>query len=52
MKKAEKTYFNKRKHLKKVVGSIEKPRLSLSHKHIYGQIIDDQTGHTLRLVQR
>ena len=51
MRKTQKKLYvqQKKRYLKKVVGSIEKPRLSVfrSHKHIYGQIIDDQTGHTL-----
>ncbi|MFP4199892.1 MAG: 50S ribosomal protein L18 [Clostridia bacterium] len=42
----------RRRHLrvrKKVSGTAEKPRLSVfrSLKHIYGQLIDDATGHTL-----
>lgn len=34
---------------KKVMGSAERPRLSVyrSNKYIYAQIIDDSTGHTL-----
>jgi large subunit ribosomal protein L18 len=34
---------------KNVEGNAERPRLSVyrSEKHIYGQIIDDLTGHTL-----
>ena len=34
---------------KKVVGTAERPRLAVyrSLKHIYAQIIDDATGHTL-----
>ena len=51
MRKTQKKLYvqQKKRYLKKVVGNIEKPRLSVfrSHKHIYGQIIDDQTGHTL-----
>jgi len=33
----------------KVVGTIERPRLSVfkSHQYIYAQIIDDTKGHTL-----
>ena len=39
----------KKRYLKKIVGNQEKPRLSVfrSHKHIYGQLIDDKNGHTL-----
>jgi large subunit ribosomal protein L18 len=34
---------------RKVVGTAERPRLNVyrSLKHIYGQIIDDNAGHTL-----
>jgi large subunit ribosomal protein L18 len=34
---------------KKVLGTAERPRLSVyrSEKHIYGQVINDLTGHTL-----
>lgn len=34
---------------KKVLGTTERPRLSVfrSHQHIYAQIIDDLKGHTL-----
>lgn len=34
---------------KKVLGTSERPRLSVfrSHQHIYAQIIDDLKGHTL-----
>jgi len=34
---------------KNVLGTTERPRLSVyrSEKHIYGQVIDDITGHTL-----
>lgn len=40
---------NKKRILKKIVGTKEKPRLSIfkSNKHIYAQIINDFTGHTL-----
>ena len=51
MKKKEKKLYiqQKKRYLKKIVGSIEKPRLSVfrSHNHIYAQLIDDQNGHTI-----
>jgi large subunit ribosomal protein L18 len=51
MKKIVKKLFlqKKKRYLKKIVGSFEKPRLSVfrSHKHIYAQLIDDQKGQTL-----
>jgi large subunit ribosomal protein L18 len=51
MKKTIKKIFlqKKKRYLKKVIGSLEKPRLSVfrSHKHIYAQLIDDKNGHTL-----
>ena len=51
MKKTQKKLYvqQKKRYLKNIVGNTEKPRLSVfrSHKHIYGQIIDDETGHTL-----
>ena len=51
MKKIVKKLFlqKKKRYLKKIVGSFEKPRLSIfrSHKHIYAQLIDDQKGRTL-----
>ena len=39
----------KRRIRKKVVGTVERPRLSVfrSAKHIYAQVIDDSTGKTL-----
>ena len=50
MKKLKKLHLQKKKRaLKKVIGTTEKPRLAVfrSHKHIYAQLINDQTGHTL-----
>ena len=51
MKKASKKLYvqQKKRFLKKIVGTLEKPRLSVfrSHKHIYAQLIDDKNGHTL-----
>ena len=51
MKKQPKKLYSqqKKRYLKKIVGNSERPRLSVfrSHKHIYAQLIDDQTGHTL-----
>jgi len=49
-KKVNKVYLqNKKRYLKKIVGTVEKPRLSVfrSHKHIYAQLIDDKYGQTL-----
>jgi large subunit ribosomal protein L18 len=49
-KKLKKLYLQKkRRALKRIVGTSERPRLSIfrSHKHIYAQIIDDQKGQTL-----
>lgn len=49
-KRTKKLYLQqKKRYLKKIVGSLEKPRLSVfrSHKHIYAQLIDDEKGHTL-----
>ena len=49
-KKIKKIYLQQRKRfLKKVLGTNEKPRLSVfrSHQHIYAQLIDDQLAHTL-----
>lgn len=49
-KRIKKLYLQqKKRYLKKIVGSSQKPRLSVfrSHKHIYAQLINDQTGHTL-----
>ena len=49
-KKLKKLYLQKkRRALKKIVGTSERPRLSIfrSHKHIYAQLIDDSKGITL-----
>lgn len=49
-KKLKKLYLQqKKRYLKKIVGTAEKPRLAVfkSHKHIYAQLIDDKQGHTL-----
>lgn len=49
-KKIKKLYLQqKKRYLKKIVGTAEKPRLSVyrSHQHIYGQLIDDKNGKTL-----
>ena len=49
-KKLRKLYLQKkRRSLKKIVGTTERPRLSVfrSHKHIYAQLIDDSKGVTL-----
>jgi len=49
-KKVKKLYLQQKKRaLKKIVGSTIKPRLAVfrSHKHIYAQLIDDQTSTTL-----
>ena len=49
-KKSKKIYLQqKKRYLKKIVGTLEKPRLSVfrSHKHIYAQLIDDKNGKTL-----
>ena len=51
MKKGlQKIYLQqKKRYLKKIVGTSERPRLAVfrSHKHIYAQLIDDKNGHTL-----
>lgn len=42
--------LRRKKHIKKVVrGTTDRPRLSVfrSAKHIYAQVIDDETGRTL-----
>jgi len=49
-KKLKKVYLQqKKRYLKKIIGTSKKPRLSVfkSHKHIYAQLIDDKTGRTL-----
>ena len=49
-KKTKKLYLqNKKRSLKKIIGTTERPRLSVfrSHKHIYAQLIDDRLGTTL-----
>lgn len=49
-KKVKKLYLQqKKRYLKKIVGTLERPRLAVfrSHKHIYAQLIDDKTGFTL-----
>lgn len=49
-KKTKKLYLqNKKRSLKKIVGTTERPRLSVfrSHKHIYAQLIDDRLGVTI-----
>lgn len=48
--KTKKLYLQqKRRSLKKIIGSIDRPRLAVfrSHKHIYAQLIDDKYGQTL-----
>lgn len=50
MKKEKKIYLQqKKRYLKKIIGTINKPRLSVfkSNNHIYAQIINDEKGHTL-----
>ena len=49
-KKVKKIYLQqKKRYLKKIVGTLKKPSLSVfkSHKHIYAQLIDDKNGRTL-----
>ena len=49
-KKIKKIYLQqKKRYLKKIIGTLDKPRLSVfrSHKHIYAQLIDDKNGKTL-----
>lgn len=51
MKKRDKKLYlqKKKRYLKKVVGTLNKPRLSVfrSHSHIYAQLIDDTHACTL-----
>jgi large subunit ribosomal protein L18 len=50
MKKDKKLYIQQKKRaLKKIVGTMERPRLAVfrSHQHIYAQLIDDKTQTTL-----
>lgn len=49
-KKIKKVYLQqKKRYLNKIQGTTEKPRLAVfrSHKHIYAQLIDDKTAHTI-----
>jgi large subunit ribosomal protein L18 len=49
-KKGKKLYLQqKKRYLKKIIGNVQKPRLSVfrSHQHIYAQLIDDQLAQTL-----
>jgi large subunit ribosomal protein L18 len=49
-KRVKKLYLQEKKRsLKKIFGTQEKPRLSVfrSHQHIYGQLIDDRNGKTI-----
>lgn len=41
--------INKKRYLNKIIGTKNTPRLSLfrSNKQMYGQLIDDYSGHTL-----
>ncbi|MBI2058651.1 MAG: 50S ribosomal protein L18 [Nitrospirae bacterium] len=47
--KKDKRARRKRRIRKNVSGTLERPRLTVyrSHKHIYGQIVDDLTSKTL-----
>ena len=50
MRKVKKLYLQQKKRaLKKVIGTTDRPRLAVfrSHKHIYAQLIDDSTAKTL-----
>ncbi len=49
-KKVKKIYLQQKKRsLKKIIGTPEKPRLAIfrSHKHIYAQLIDDTNAKTI-----
>lgn len=49
-KKKQLSHLRRKKRVrKKVSGSLQRPRLSVTRslKHIYAQIIDDETGNTL-----
>jgi large subunit ribosomal protein L18 len=49
-KHVKKIYLQqKKRYLKKIKGTPEKPRLSVfrSHQHIYAQLIDDKNGKTI-----
>lgn len=49
-KRIKKIYLQQKKRsLKKIKGTSEKPRLAVfrSHSHIYAQLIDDNSGKTL-----
>ena len=49
-KKEKKLYLQqKKRYLKKIIGTIDRPRLSIfrSHCHIYAQLIDDTHSCTL-----
>ena len=50
MRKVKKLYLQQKKRaLKKVIGTTDRPRLAVfrSHKHIYAQLIDDSTAKTI-----
>ncbi len=52
MRIEEKEVLRKKRHRRlrfKVIGTTERPRLNVSRslQHIYAQLIDDTTGHTL-----